>query len=90
MTPLDRAVEHGHKDMAELLIARGADVHFKNDDEHGIQRHQPIHSAASAGQDAMVELLFAHGADVHDKGRNGDIPLHCAARSGCSSTVELL
>ena len=49
----------GHTDMAELLIAKGANVNVKNEDGR-----TPLHRAVEYGQIALAELLLAHGADV--------------------------
>ena len=59
-TPLLGAVRKGHKEIAELLIAKGADVNAKT--EGG---ETPLHYAALFGQKEIVELLIAKGADVN-------------------------
>jgi len=57
----------GHKEIVELLIAKGADVNSK--DKSG---YTPLHGAAT---DVTVELLIAEGADVNAKGDDGSTPL---------------
>ena len=51
-TPLHRAAEYNHKEIAELLIAKGADVNPK--DENG---YTPLDWA----DDEIVDLLRKHG-----------------------------
>ena len=51
-----------HKEIAELLIANGADVNVKND-----FGPTPLHWAADEGHKEIVELLIANGANVNAK-----------------------
>jgi ankyrin repeat protein len=51
------AVLRGHKDVAELLIAKGADVNVKNN-----QGRTPLSLAKKKGHNEIVELLRKHGA----------------------------
>jgi len=59
-TPLGNAAEKGHKEIAELLIAKGADVNAKNDGR------TPLHWAAEKGHKETAELLIAEGAEVNN------------------------
>ncbi|KAA0203938.1 hypothetical protein HAZT_HAZT009291 [Hyalella azteca] len=58
MTGLHWAADRGHRDVAELLLDRGADVNAQ--DEGG---QTPLHYAASCGYEALVCLLLSRGAD---------------------------
>jgi ankyrin repeat protein len=85
-TPLHGAATFGHKEIAELLIAKGADVNAKG----GIIKVTPLHDAASKGYKEIVELLIDKGADVNAKSENETTPLHAAAFDGYKEVAELL
>ena len=86
LAPLHYAAIHGQKEIAELLIAAGADV-SANTTTGGT----PLHLAALFGRKEVVELLIANGAAVNVKGGNlGGMPLHHAAFEGHKEIVELL
>ena len=73
-TPLHHAAVFGRKEIAELLIAEGADVNAK-EDEYGIT---PLHEAAFVGYKEIAELLIAKGGDVNAKDVDGGTPLDAA------------
>ena len=54
---LYQAVEKGFKDVVELLLNEGADVHANND--------YALCCAATNGHKDVVELLLNEGVDVH-------------------------
>ena len=72
-TPLHYAVDGGYKEVAELLINKGADVQSK--DKCG---ESALHTAAIRGYEDIAELLIANGADVNAKDRSDRTPLHKA------------
>ena len=84
-TPLYFAVFKGHMEIAELLIANGADVNAKN-----IGDFAALHMAASWGHKEIVELLITNGADVNAKDENGETPLDKAIISKHTETADLL
>ena len=84
-TPLHYAAFYGHKDVLELLLAKGADVNAKEDDDK-----TPLHFAAIKGRKEAVKLLLAKGADVNAKEDTGETPLHYAAIFGYRDVAELL
>ena len=84
-TPLHLAVEYGHKDVAELLLANKADVEAK---AHG--DWTPLLNAVFGGHKDLVELLLAHNADVNVKDKWGRTPLHVAAENGYTEIAALL
>ena len=69
-TPLHSAAAKGHKNVADLLLAKGADVNAK--DNAGLT---PLHCAAANEHKNVAELLLAKGADVNAKSKNGNTPL---------------
>ena len=88
-TPLHFAAGWGHKEIAELLIAKGADVNAKSE---GLDMDgwTPLHCAAVFGKNEVVELLIAEGADINAKNRGGVTPLYDAAFKGHKEIAELL
>ena len=82
-TPLFWAAQKGHKDVVELLIAKGADVNAKG--EYG---NTPLHRATSRKE--IAELLIANGADINARDYEGDTPLDIALRKGNEDVAELL
>ena len=84
-TPLHYAVGNGHKEIAELLISKGADVNAKDK-----IRGNPLHYAVAYDYKEISVLLIAKGADVNAKdGKFGGTPLHYAA-GGHKEILELL
>lgn len=75
-TPLHEACNHGHFNVASILIKSGANVNAK-----GYEDVTPLHDAALVGQLKMVKLLLSHGADPKAKNAKGKAPLDlaCAA-----------
>jgi ankyrin repeat protein len=70
-TILHWAAIEGHKDIAELLLAKGASVNAKSNDGR-----TPLHMAAEWGQKDVVELLLANKVDVDAKDVMGMTSLH--------------
>ena len=85
-SPLLFAATFGHKEIAELLIANGADVNTKID-KIGMT---PLHIATGQGYKEIVELLIAKGADVNAKTKYGSTPLDAAVRRKRTKTANLL
>ena len=84
--PLSWAVQDGHKEIAELLIANGANV---NANDHA--GTAPLHRAAFRGWEEIAELLIAKGADVNARNNfNYWTPLHWAADRGHKEIAKLL
>jgi hypothetical protein len=75
----------GHKEVAELLIAKGADVNAKDEGEW-----TPLHSAAYWGEKEIAELLIAKGADVNAKNDVGITPLDWAIHLNHSEIADLI
>ena len=81
----------GQPGTTRLLLERGADLTAESKNP---LCNQPL-NAAVAGPNAetrtaCVQLLLEAGADVDNRQVNGNTPLHTAAHSGDSSTVDAL
>ena len=85
-TPLHEAVTGGHKDIAYLLISKGADVSAKE----AKNRITPLHWAAWRGRKEIAELLISKGAHLNTKNKDGGTPLHNAAWKGHVEIAKLL
>jgi ankyrin repeat protein len=82
-TLLHVAAHWGREDLADLLIAAGADVEARNEIDE-----RPLHVAAQYGRPTVVELLLARGADVGASGWRVHTPLHAASCGlGGQSTI---
>jgi uncharacterized protein len=86
-TPLHLAAHFGHRQVAEALLAYGADVHARASNDLGTT---PLLWAVMGQDSAVVTLLLDHGADVNDATTAGSTPLHKAAVLGNAALVGLL
>ena len=85
-TPLQVAAQEGLNEIAELLIATGADVNVKRGDTGWTL----LHYAACDGHKEVIELLIVKGADVNAKNRGGETPLDYAIGENHTETADLL
>ena len=85
MTPLLWAVSSGHKEIVELLIAKGSNVKARCGN-----RGTPLYCAAAHGHKEIAELLIAKGADVNRRMSRGWTALHIAAHEAQEEVAELL
>jgi cytohesin len=81
-TPLHTACSSGNKDIAELLIAKGADINARNKWDL-----TPLDAAIERGHDNVEELLLKFGAGGKNVGRT---QLQRAAAIGDIDRVRLL
>ncbi|XP_053594131.1 putative ankyrin repeat protein RF_0381 [Microplitis demolitor] len=89
MTSLHIAIDQNSLEIAECLLAAGADVNAVcrlNCRENC----SALCLAAMNGNDDMVQLLLAHGADINAKKSSSIVPLHAAVRKEHLATVECL
>ena len=81
-TSLYYAAQNGYKEIAELLIEKGADVNVKLESqtakEYGMGGATPLRGAVANDHKEMAELLIAKGADVNVKEGLGITLLHFA------------
>jgi ankyrin repeat protein len=84
-TYLHLASDRGHKDIAELLIEKGANINQKV-----WSGNTPLHCASLYGHKEIVELLIANGATFDEENEIGETPLHFASAKGHKDIVKLL
>jgi ankyrin repeat protein len=85
MTPLGLAAAYGHRNVAEFLLDRGANLDTKD-----FLGHAPLHMAAEYGSDGVAKLLLDRGADIDARDVVGATPLMWAALNGHKSVAALL
>lgn len=89
-TALHLAAFFGHREVAALLIDRGADVNARSRSTRFARENTPLHAAAANRQVAVAELLVARGADVNARDGSGFTPLALAANSKSDLLMLLL
>ena len=86
-TPLHLAAFFGHAKVAELLIARSADVNARSRNGNG---NTPLHAALAGNHKFVAALFIGHGADVNAADAQGWRPLHLAAANNNLDAMEAL
>ena len=89
-TPLHLAAFFGHKEVAQILLSRGADVNARSKNSRFAKENTPLHAAAANRQVGVAELLIAHGADVNARDGGGFTPLGLAASGKNDLLVVIL
>jgi len=84
-TALHVATVHGHKHIAQFLLASNADSNAK-DENH----RTPLHLAADQGKDDIARLLLQNKAKVNVRDESNLTPLHLASSGGQLEVVEVL
>jgi len=86
-TPLHLAAHFGQTEAAQVLLARGADIHARSTNS---MCNTPLHAAMPTARRAMVELLLANGAEVNATQEGGFTALHEAAFQGNQELISVL
>jgi ankyrin repeat protein len=99
-TPLLRAAEFDHLEVAAFLVANKAEVNARAKDidyfdDHGRaagmdQGGTPLCWGAAAGDEDMVELLLTNKADINMKDGQGETPLQWAVEMNREEMTHLL
>jgi hypothetical protein len=79
------AAEHGHSEMAKLLLDKGANVNAQ-----GGYYGNALYVASGRGHQAVVKLLLNKGADANAQGGLYGNALHAASDGGHETVVKLL
>ena len=86
MTPLARAVQHGHVRVVELLHKQGgADISGRRPNGATL-----LHLAAISGQRPLLEYLMRNGVGVDAATHEAVTPLQVAAQDGNTEAVQTL
>ena len=88
-TPLHMAAEGGHREIVDLLIAKGADINATAGAGDGVG-WTPLHEAAEGGHKKVVELLILKGADINAKNGDGRTPLDLAIEHKNAEIADIL
>ena len=89
MAPLHWAAMGNQTNLAEYLLAHGADVNAG--DRYGLT---PLHTAAAFNAKEMATILLVHGANLNALGTKYGVmqlmPLHLAAEAGFTGVIRVL
>jgi uncharacterized protein len=78
-TALHLAAFFGHREVARLLLERGAEVNARSRNTTFGRENTPLHAAAANRRTEVARLLIEAGADVNARDRSGLTPLALAA-----------
>lgn len=84
-TPLHKASESGHVELARLFLKSGADVNSKE-----VFGYTPLHLAACRGDEEVVKLLLECGARTDKKNEHGQTAAEVAQEEGYHEIAQLI
>ncbi len=101
---LTGAAFHGHWQLCQFLVERGADVNFRQSDTGETPLHAALCKANRPAYDFVVRVLLANGANpncstepnveteafMRDCRTRGEAPLHRAAAFGTETVIMML
>ncbi|AAZ10708.1 ankyrin, putative [Trypanosoma equiperdum] len=85
-TPLYIACFNGKRDVAQLLLERGANPNVVN----GGGGETVLHLASRIGDAALIEIILAKGGDINARNSRKETPLFVAAKAGFHEVVYRL
>ncbi|ETN61320.1 hypothetical protein AND_007027 [Anopheles darlingi] len=85
LTALQIAARHGYREVVELLLRHGANVHAKDAGGSSV-----LHYAVESRSTAIVRLLLQHGAQVGVRNSHGRSPLEVAIECGHRRITRML
>jgi len=83
-TALHYAAEYGHLEIADLLLANGANVNHRDDD-----KATPLYFAAVGGFVEVAKLLLVYGADINARDKARETPMDGAVFFGHVNMVNV-
>ncbi|MCP4154420.1 MAG: hypothetical protein GY757_42240 [bacterium] len=83
--PLHIAANSGYKEIAGVLVGKGADINGRSD-----QGATPAYFAAAGNHVEILNMLLQKGADLTSRTQSGASLLHGAAWEGHKETAQLL
>ena len=86
-TPLHLAAHFGRKNVADALLAGGAEVDALSSND---LTNTPLHAAIAGHEDAVAGLLLANGADIDAVDGQGNTALHLASHDDEPDIIKLL
>ena len=85
IAPIHAAAANGSLPLLRLLLANGADVNAKQQNDF-----TPLHTAADNNDADMVHLLLEHGASVDAVTKDGRTPREIALKKAYRTVAGLL
>ena len=84
-TPLHASVYGGHIEVAQLLLAHGADINSRS-----ALDLTPLHITSEMGYLKIVKWLLNNGANVNSQDVRGHVPLHFSVSAGHLDVCRML